>query len=163
MRKTTLIVAALFAATASVGTAATAGTVEVKFIEPAKYADIGRSSFNQKQHLDTLRAHFESLGKKLPGAQKLAIEITDVDLAGEERWIRNDPDVRVLRGRADWPRITLRYTLSDGARTLQQGEATIADMNYLQSSLGMLKDQALAYERRMISRWFSEKIVAAAH
>jgi Protein of unknown function (DUF3016) len=160
MRKITFIAAALLAAGAAAGNA---GTVEVKFIEPAKFTDIGRSSFNQKQHLDTLRAHFESLGRKLPASQKLAIEVTDVDLAGEERWVRGDPDVRVLRGRADWPRVTLRFTLSDGARTLQQGEATIADMNYQQSSLGILKDQSLPYERRMISRWFSEKIVAAAH
>lgn len=159
MRHTTSL-STLLCALAAAGTAA-AGIVEVKFTEPTKFADIGRSSFNRDQHLKTLNAHFESLAKKLPAAQKLAIEVTDVDLAGEERWVRGQPDLRVLTGRADWPVITVKYSLSEGARTLKAGEERIVDMAYLQGSLGMLKDQDLAYERRMIDRWFVEKIAAA--
>lgn len=162
MRHTTTVntILCALAAALAAGTAA-AGTVEVKFTEPTKFGDIGRSSFTRDQNLKTLRAHFESLGKKLPAAQKLAIEVTDVDLAGEERWLHGQPDVRVLKGRADWPAITLKYSLSEGQRTLKTGDERIADMSYLQNSLGMLKDQELAYERRMIDRWFAEKIAAA--
>lgn len=162
MRNTTLFctLAAAAAAALAAGTAA-AGTVEVKFTEPTKFADVGRSSFSRDQHLKTLRMHFESLARKLPPAQKLAIEVTDIDLAGEERWVRGQPDVRVLTGRADWPVVSVKYRLSEGSRTLKSGEERIADMAYLQSSLGVMKDQELAHERRMIDRWFAEKIAAA--
>lgn len=159
MRKhlSTPIVLAAAALVAPFGAAA--GTVEVTFAhETTPFTDIGRSSVSQRDALAALKRHFESLGKRLPATQTLSIEVTDVDLAGEEKWTRNASDLRVLRGRADWPRIELRYTLSDGGRTVRQATDAMSDMAYLMASHGVGSEQPYAYERRMIDRWFSEKI-----
>lgn len=157
--RTSLLISAALALAAATGPAA-AGSVEVKFTEPDKFADIGRTSRDQEQALAALRAHFESLGKRMPDSHKLSIEVTDVDLAGEPEWARSRPELRVLRGRADWPRIELRYALSDGTRALRQGSQQVIDMGYLQSTPGKAGMEPLYYERRMIERWFSETIAS---
>lgn len=157
--RTSLLISAALAVAAATGPAV-AGSVEVKFTEPTKFADIGRSSSDQEQALAALRGHFESLGKRLPASHKLSVEVTDVDLAGEPEWARARPDLRVLRGRADWPRIALRYSLSDGSRTLRQGDQQVLDMGYLQTTSGRSSAEPLFYERRMIERWFTETIAA---
>jgi hypothetical protein len=147
------------AALAAIGavSAAQAGTVDVKFIEPQKFSDAGRGSWNIEQTTKSLAQLLQAYGKKLPEGQALKIEVTDVDLAGEMRFTRHGDDVRVTRGRADWPRIELRYTLSDGSRVLKSGEARIADMAYQQHALhGSYRDEAYGYEHRMLDRWFAE-------
>lgn len=160
MRKTLIPSLALAALAAStIAPVALAGSVEVTFThEATPFTDIGRSSHTQREALAALRQHFEALGKRLPDAQKLSIEVTDVDLAGEEHWTRHATDLRVLRGRADWPRIELKYTLTEGGRTLRQGSESIADMAYLFSSHGIAPDKPYAYERRMIDRWFVDTL-----
>jgi Protein of unknown function (DUF3016) len=88
------------------------------------------------------------------------VEVTDVDLAGEPEWVHSRPDLRVLRGRADWPRIELRYTLSDAGRTVREGRDSLTDMSYLLAGPTPRGHEELAYERRMLERWFREKIAA---
>jgi hypothetical protein len=141
--------------------AAQAGTVDVSFIEPANFSDAGRSSWNVEHTTKSLAEVFQAYGKKLPDGQALKFEVTDVDLAGEMRPSRRGDDIRVLRGRADWPRVDLRYTLTENGRVLRSGEAKIADMAYLQHSLRGNSSEALAYERRMLDRWFAETFVTA--
>jgi hypothetical protein len=158
MRKSILLITALTLATGSAWSA----SVEVKFTDSDNFTDIGRGSVKRSQALDALKQHLEALGKQLPASQALRVEVTDVDLAGEERFSRHGTDLRVLRGRADWPRINLRYTLSDGARTLQQGQESLADLNYLQMQTGLTTSIDLPYEKRMLERWFSERLVTAA-
>jgi hypothetical protein len=151
--------AALYAASA-LSLPAQAGTIEVKFTEPKRFSDIGRSHTDQEQTLATLRAHFESYAQALPANQTLSVEVTDVDLAGEQEFMRARSDLRVLRGRADWPRISMKYTLSEGGRTLKQGEEHLSDMAYQQHGLLSRVNDELPYERRMLDRWFDERLGA---
>jgi hypothetical protein len=131
-----------------------AGQVQVKWIEPEKFADVGRGSFDRERTLQTLADHLQALGKRLPDGQTLNIEVTDVELAGElEPFTRFHHEVRVLRGRADWPRISLRYTLSQGERTLARGEADLSDPNYLYRSPRLGQGNTLAYEKRLLDDW----------
>ena len=77
-----------------------AGAVEVRFVDLQRYADIGWRTLDRERNLELLRAHFQGLAARLPDGQRLAIEVLDVDLAGEEvPGDRLDP-VRVLRGQA---------------------------------------------------------------
>ena len=157
MRRTLILIAALASA------AATAGTVEVRFIDPDKFADARDSVHSREDVLKTLEERLKQLGaKKLPASQTLQVEVLDIDLAGDAFPRVALRDTRVLRGRADWPRMHLRYTLREGDKVIKSGEDRIADMNYLMGSLRASQDSPLPYEKRMLDTWFDERIVAAA-
>lgn len=148
----------LLAATLVAPGAVHAGTVDVSFVEPDKFVDAGRGSFDIGQTTQVLGDHLKTFANQLPQSQTLKIEVTDVDLAGELRPTRMASEVRVLRGRADWPRISLRYTLSENGRVLRNGESQINDMAYMTQPLRSHVNDALAYERRMLDQWFRDTI-----
>lgn len=149
--------AAVAAATAlSGGPAQAAATVDVRYVEPDNFADIGRSSWDRERTLKALTAHLHKLGSALPDGQTLRLDVTDVDLAGDIRpW--GTHELRVLRGQADWPQISLRYTLLEGERTLKSGEVRLSDLAYMQALNGRDRPgEELAVEKRMMRRWFAE-------
>jgi hypothetical protein len=128
-----------------------AGTVEVRFVEPERFTDVRDRAFTSKEHLATLeRVLVETARPHVPDGRTLRIEVLDVDLAGEVRPGLRAWDTRILSGRADWPRITLRWTLDGG----KSGEAVVQDMAYLQRVPPGLSDGGLVYERRMLDEWF---------
>ncbi len=133
-----------------------AGQVQVKWTEPEKFADAGTGVFERERNLELLTKHLEQLGRQLPDGLSLSVEVTDLELAGQvEPFSRFHQDVRILRGRADWPRISMRYTLSEGARTVASGEAELSDPHYFFRSLRISQRGALAYERRMLDDWLA--------
>lgn len=137
-----------------------AATVEVRFIDPASYADAGRDVRSREEVQAALTQHLQKLGAPLPADQHLLIEVLDIDLAGElEPFHRAWPDLRVMRGRTDWPRITLRYSLRDASRVLASGEERVADMAYLMPSRlsSRYEGDAYGYEKAMLARWFQER------
>lgn len=136
-----------------------AGQVEVRYTQPDDFADAGRSGSDRDRTMAALTAHLQRLAQRLPEGQTLRLEITDIDLAGEIRpWGWHE--LRVLNGRADWPRLALRYTLQEGQRTLQAGDVQLSDLAYMQG-LGPRErpNQELPYEGRMVRRWFEETFV----
>ena len=135
-------------------TAHAAGTVEVRWIEPASFSDVSRNPIERERELQQLGRDIAGLGKQLPDGQTLLLEVTDLNLAGELQPLRWG-EVRVLRGGADWPQMELRYTLQSGGRTLKSGPARLADMNYF---FGLRRDET-GYEKRMVERWFKEEIL----
>lgn len=134
---------------AAVPHAHAAGSIEVQWLEPARYSDAGRRDIDRDRAMLTLGAHLQKLGRFLPDGQVLKLQITDLNLAGEI-----DPvgwnQLRVLRGRADWPQMSLSYALVDGGRMLKTGSARLHDMAYLHSP----RQDDLGYEKRMIDQWF---------
>lgn len=157
--------AAALAALMGLGVAtqsAAAGRVEVRFVEPEHYTDIGRAPVDRERHLGLLERHLQALGARLPDGQVLRLEVLDVDLAGEERWVGRHPDLRVLRGRADWPRMQLRYTLIAGGQTLRSGDERLQDMAYLERGGSLGRGEALAYDLRMLDEWFAARVLGPA-
>jgi hypothetical protein len=136
-----------------------AGTVEVRFVEPERFTDIGFQTLDRERDLQEIAAHLHKLGQRLPEGQTLRIEVLDVDLAGHV-WPRGIGELRILRGRADWPAISLRWTLQQGGETLASGEERITDMNYLTGIPPSVRLGALPYEKRMLARWFGERFEA---
>ncbi len=144
---------------------AQAGTVVVAYDQPERYTDIGpRRDAPMVQK--ALTSQLEALATaRLPASQTLRLTITDIDLAGEiapasRRW----HDVRVMGGRADWPRIRLRYSLQDGEHVLVEGSETLSDMDYLNRSPHGQSHGPLPYEQRMLSDWFNRRFnTIAAH
>jgi hypothetical protein len=146
---------ALIALLAAVGVHA-AGTVQVIFVEPERYADVRDRAHTSKEHLATLeRVLVETASPHVPDGRTLKIEVLDVDLAGEVRPGLRAWDTRILNGRADWPRITLRWTLDGPAG--KSGQAVVQDMAYLQRVPPPLSDGGLVYERRMLDEYFRKE------
>jgi len=151
---------ALAAAAATALPAHAAGSVLVRYVQPEQFADIGFGSFERDRTLQSLTDYLGRLGRQLPDGQTLQLDVTDVDLAGSiEPWRTNS--IRVMRGRADWPNIALRYTLQQGGSTLKSGEARLHDMNYMMTRpTPDVRDGELSYEKRMLKKWFDATFAA---
>lgn len=155
MRKSTLALALAFTACLA-GAAQAAGQVEVKWVEPENFIDIGFGTMERERNQASLEEVFRQMARQLPDGQTLKIEVLEVDLAGETR-PGSVRDVRIVRGGVDWPRMTLRYALHAGEATLKSGQAQISDMNYLFGARPVAPGEGnLPYERRMLMRWFEE-------
>ncbi|MFO1224804.1 MAG: DUF3016 domain-containing protein [Burkholderiaceae bacterium] len=156
------IPALLLAAAAAQSSAFAAGTVNVQFVAAEKFTDIGWSARDREENLKVLEQHLHKLGQRyLADGQTLTIEITDVDLAGSLRPMRRSPnEVRVLRGTADWPVITLRYTLESGGQSPKRGEERVADMNYAGHMPNYASGDPLRYEKQMLDAWFKASFAA---
>jgi hypothetical protein len=138
--------------------------VEVTFTGVDRYIDAGDGARDTQTNLDVLKSCLQRLGKRtlLPG-QRLQIEIVQVDLAGRlVPALRFAQQVRVLNGGADWPRIDLRWVLTQPDGSTQRGEDSLADMTYQLSPLPGNGGEPLRYEQRMLARWFHSRFDAAA-
>ena len=153
----------LYGVCAAAAAPAFAGPVEVSFIDADRYFDAGDKFRDEARNLRILEEHLKALGQRhLPHGQALKIDVLQVDLAGELRPTRRGTDMRIARGGADWPRITLRYALQgEGGAAVQQGEETVSDMTYQMRSTFGFAQESLHYEKRMLTEWFRERFAAA--
>ena len=146
-------VAALCALAA--GSASAAATVN--FVEPERFTDLPFSHVERERVLKELRGHFDKLAAKLPAGQELKVEVLDVDLAGITRPTMSQPELRILNGGADWPKMHFRYTIEQGGQVLKSGEAKLSDMTYMQNINRYSSGTSLRYEKHMLDDWFREK------
>ena len=138
--------------------------VAVTYVQPEGFSDANlRGGYGDKARapaLDGIRQHIERLGQRfLKADQSLTIEVLDLDLAGRlEPWRALAYDVRYMRD-ITWPRLTLRYTLTQGGVALAQGEETIRDMSYLTDVGARRSSDSLRYEKAMLDDWFRRRFV----
>jgi hypothetical protein len=150
-----LVLAGLFALTAGSAGAA----VSVTYVQPESFSDIPFPTWEREDTLRELTEHFTKLGNSLPPGQDLRIEVLDIDLAGRAiPSARTGRDIRVMRGRADWPRIQLRFSLEQNGQVLKSGEAQLSDMSYLDHTSRYFDSEPLRYEKQMIDDWFEKTI-----
>lgn len=138
------------------GTAMAAGTVDVRFVGQDGYTDAGVNPTEKADNLGQLDRHLQQLGTRyLRNGETLTIDVLDVDLAGNTRlWARNGNEVRIVRGRADWPRLELRYTLQRDGQAVRSGTERLADMDYTHTPLRVREPTPLQYEKTMLDEWF---------
>jgi hypothetical protein len=136
-------------------------TVAVSFINPESYTDMGRYPEDMKIQMNEIEAHLQQLGQRylLPN-QSLKIEVLDVDLAGRLSHPRPGRDVRILRGKADWPSMKLHYVLESDGRVLLDRKERIADTGYLDHPNLHYSGQSLPYEKQMLDNWFRRRFAA---
>lgn len=152
-----LIQTAVSFALASMPVVATAaGTVEVNFIEPARFSDTGFGQAETERTVEALRRHLQAYAARLRDGHTLRVEVLDVDRAGNET--RPGSNRRVLLGGADAPSIQLRYTLQAEGRTLTSGEERLTDLDYLGSRATKQVSGDYGYELRLLDEWFAERI-----
>lgn len=150
-------VAAIFALAASTASA----EVTVNFVNPEKFADLPLGDWERKKVLEDLAAYFKKLGADMPAGQDLAIEVYNVDLAGQEvRGNRAGGDMRVREGKNDWPLIELQYSLVSNGQVIDNGTAQISDVAYMQRMMKRAYEMdELRFEKRMIQEWFKKTIL----
>lgn len=149
-------------------TNAHAATSEVKWKEPNKYIDIDagretKSSF-RKRLFKRFEKHFTKLAGKLPDNKVLTIEVTDVDLAGNNRF--NMDRVRIIK-EIDFPRMTFTYQVKNADGTIfKSGEAKLKDMSFMSKNNFRYKSDFIGYEKRLLDDWFKDEFesdVVAKH
>ena len=152
--------AAVAAAVLMAGASAVAAPVAtVTFANPTAFSDVPHSAWEREEVFKELGNHFGRLAAKLPVGQELTVEVLDLDMAGHLYPARyTAKDLRVLKGAADWPRIKMRYTISEGGKVISQGEESLSDMSYLQGYNRYRGDETLRYEKRMLDNWFKERV-----
>lgn len=136
------------------------GGVTVNFVEPEKFTDMPFNSYDKQRVMEDLKKHFDKLGASLTAGQDLKIDVLDIDLAGRIEPNRTTHDLRILRGRADWPAITLRYSLESQGKSLKSGEDRIFDMSYLSGYNHYNSGENLRYEKQMLDTWFKKTLAA---
>jgi hypothetical protein len=136
--------------------------VTVSFIHPENYTDIGRYRDESNPEMKEIEALLKQLGERyLPPNQLLKIEVLDVKLAGNlHPSNRSGRDVRILRGKADWPSIKMHYVLQADGRVLLDRQESVADTGYLQHANGHYSGQSLPYEKQMLDDWFRLRFAA---
>jgi Protein of unknown function (DUF3016) len=136
--------------------------VTVSFVHPERFNDIGDYGHDTRENMRVLEQMLTEFAKRyLPPDDDLRIDITNVDLAGTVRFTHRgaNPDVRVLNGGADWPRIWVRYTWRTNGRTVGPVDELIDDKNYLAFGPATNLHEPLPYERRMLEKWFKARFV----
>lgn len=154
MKKLTLALAFVFVATGGVARAG----VSVSFVDPGHYTDAslyGRDGAAGRVPAEREIAQtLTRLGERyLRPSQTLAIWITDIDLAGRfEPWRPLAVDVRFMR-EITWPRIKLRYVLTEPGEPPRSGDETVRDQTYLMHP-AIHTGETMPYEKAMLADWF---------
>ncbi len=137
---------------------------EVTWTNPDDYRDMrpGNTSTRKKfqAHVfEELEEHFAKLAAKLPESQKLVIDVTDVDLAGDVR-IGTMNEIRIVKD-IYHPRIEFSYKLVNADGSVATEDAlNLKDMGFLQGSLMRYRNDTLGYEKKMLDDWFNKTFKA---
>jgi hypothetical protein len=147
--------ALLGAALGLLAAAAAQAEVKVRFVEPDRFTDAGQYGAGSRDAtLAALRSYLVWAGDRfLLSGQTLAVDVLDIDLAGNvEPWRGHYSDVRILRGVTP-PRITLRWVLSQRGKPIRKGEQILTDINYQMNVAARSSGDRYAYEKALLDDW----------
>lgn len=156
----TLIYRATLAASLTLASALASAAATVSYVGVDKMTDVPRYQSDREFMQDDLREYIEKLSARLPAGQLLKLDILDIDLAGDVFPRVAIQDVRVYRGRADWPRIHLRFQIEQDGKVIRSGERTLTDPNY-QMSFNRHTNDTYGYEKQLFEDWFRKELLAA--
>jgi hypothetical protein len=154
-------VASSFLAALMAALPAMAATVQVEFVKPESFTDVGRRHhfIDRDAALEAIRSHLVAQGaKKLPADESLAISITDVDLAGAfEPQQSLSREVRIVKDIYP-PKIDLRFKLTraDGS-VVKEGERTLRDFGFLTGTTPTYATDNFRYEKAMLDDWMERE------
>ncbi len=139
-----------------------ADNLTIKWQNPEKYTDVKSATESQKRYekrvIDELTEHFEQLAKQLPVNTTLKVKVSNVDLAGNIEYVGVNR-IRVMKD-IHGPTISLTYTLIDNTKeVLLMGEEKVRSRDYLQRTSNRYKNDFLAYEKNMLTKWFSTTFI----
>lgn len=133
-----------------------AAQVEVKWTNPDKYTDIkageGHRKKFQEQTFKTLEEHFAKMAEMLPEQQKLLVDVTNLDLAGDVNYTMKR--IRIIKD-IFTPRMKFNYQLLNADNTVVKSEdVSLNDMGFMMSNSLKYRSKSLSYEKKMLDDWF---------
>lgn len=154
-----IVCGAVLAACAA-GPAFAAGSAEVNFTRPERFADAGDTPSERDANLRLLAEQLKALAaRNLPADQSLQIDVLDVDLAGRTRPTQRG-SVRITRDDRDSASITLHYTLLSNGQTLRSGDASLSDLTTRKALAVRDETAPLQREKALLSQWFTKEFAA---
>jgi hypothetical protein len=135
--------------------------IEINYLEPAKFTDVADSypqgTDKGREHtLAELKSYLAKTAlRHVPAGQKLAITITDVDLAGDfEPWRGPQMmDVRVVKDLYP-PGIKLAFRLVDAqGNVIKTGTRELRDLGFMMKLTMGFRDDPLRHEKALIDDW----------
>ena len=132
--------------------------VTVTFADAAAFSDMNTDNMRAADTERAITDHLRQLGERFLGrGELLSVRILDVDLAGNDEWLRRAPfRIRVAR-ESTWPRLQLSYTLTRDGAVVAHGEETIADLNYLHRLSRYDVADPYRYEKQLLDDWFRQR------
>lgn len=132
---------------------------DVSFTDPEKFTDAADgqrgSDYGRDSNLSEIKDHILSKANLyVPEGQKLAVTVTDVDLAGEiEPW--HSPQLQDTRIIKDIyiPRIELSFKLTDaGGAVVKEGTRQLRDLTF-QMNINPNRNDRRVYEKALLDDW----------
>jgi hypothetical protein len=166
MENTDLIKIGLIIGSIAFSSGANAGSAEVKWQNPDKFRDIDPGNSTKDSYRKSIEKsfgeEFSKQAEKLPASQKLSVNVTNLDLAGEVDPIpsRGGLQLRVLKN-IYYPQMTFDYKITGpgGSVVQEHQQVTIKDMGFMSGSANAGSSQDFYYERRMIREWFNKEVM----
>jgi len=136
-------------------------SVEVEFVKPAEFRDIGNrwSGFRDVEDgIKNVSAALKERGElALKPGQDMKITVTAVDLAGDVHPVgRSMEMIRVVKPLYR-PSMEFSYVITEAGKTVREGKADISDMNFMDRFNQYFSGDALRYEKPMLDEWFSKE------
>jgi len=138
-----------------------ASRVTVAFVQPDKFTDCKRSSWEgtSMDLVNQLQQFMQATAERyVPPGRHLDIKVTDVDLAGEfePQLGPQFDDVRIVKAIYP-PRITLDFSVTDAkGAVVASGHREITDLAYQMRS-AWPTDDYLRYEKDLLRDWISSE------
>jgi len=137
--------------------------VQVSFTDPAKFSDlrISRPSTERERFglTETLRKFIEAEAPRhLPPETRLAVTITDIDMAGELRPAAHggQPDVRIVKDMFP-PRVDLEFRLLRADGTVErEGKRSLRDSMFLTGN-NPYDRELLSFEKALLAHWLDRE------
>ncbi|KGJ87876.1 DUF3016 domain-containing protein [Thalassotalea sp. ND16A] len=166
MKKVMNIIAVLFT-TAMFNAPALAGQAEIDWVKPDSFTDIrqaneSKSNF-QKRVFKEFDKHFMALAAKLPEGQTLKVSVTNLDLAGDVRYMvgPNNATIRIVDD-LYFPKMKFDYQLFAADNSvISSNKVDIKDMGFNHGIRRSSSSNAFHYEKNMIDDWFYDTFPTA--
>jgi len=138
--------------------------VQVKFVDAEKFSDVRDaympSEKGQAAYLDIIRRYVEEeAGRYVGDGQKLEVNFTNIDMAGDfEPWHKPGmEDVRIIKDIYP-PRLDFNFKLTDAdGKVLKEGSRELRDLSFMMN-LNLRRNDELNYEKEMLKNWISKDI-----
>ncbi len=150
------------ASAVSISQQASAAQSKVEWFEPEHYVDVRAANQNRisyrKQVFRAFEKHIAKRAEKLPSDHTLVMKFTDVDLAGDVRYMvgPNNSDIRVIKD-IYIPRLKFEYKLLDSNdKVVKEASENIKDMGFFSNSTKRRNSDSFHYEKELLDDWFKD-------
>lgn len=155
---------AVFAATDVVENPVTEnGMVKIEWKDPKSFRDVKAvGDIQSRYEMRTFETLTKNLNKEavkvLKPNQKLELQVTNLDLAGDVRptFGASSHDMRVVKDIYP-PRITFTYTVTQDGKTIMAGAEKLTDLGFMHS-VGRINEKPTRYESKLLVDWMKKTV-----